>query len=185
MGDKSQTGVMEGLELYLDDLDQIARLGFAKYREIPIEFRLEHCARSRANCTYDHMMAEADRRFEDVAKLRRIETNGLKVWAVDDHTVIRFKKMNHEGQSRNYQTRQAKAFDRGDDIPELPAPATRVTVGYVPDPTDTSIQRVQVALVAGKRVAWCAAIIPSADREAGMAMWEDVTIQRPMTGFPG
>lgn len=169
---------MDRLGELLADLDNIAREGFGTYRRIPTEFLLEHGPRARANCIHDHMMAAADRRFMGRHSLRLIDAQGLKVWGVDDHTVIRFKKMNDEGRSRNYQTKQAKAFDRGEQIDGLFPEAVRLTVGYVPDASATSVLRVQISRMQGKRVAWCAAIIPEMERIAGASMWYDVTRQK-------
>ena len=183
MSDSTMSQVMVHLDDILDDLDAIPRIGFATYRRIPAELLIEHEARSRANCTYDHMMAEAHRRFIGRQGMRLIEIRGLKVWAIEDHTVIRFKKMDDEGRSRNYQTKQAKAYDRGESFPEISAPAVRLTVGYLADATATSIDRVQVALISGRRVAWCAAIIPPASRADGSAKWADVTKQSDILGF--
>jgi hypothetical protein len=55
----------------------------------------------------------------------------------------------------------------------------RVTVGYLLDPTETGILRVQVARPMGKGVLWCAAIVPA----GGGKRWRDVTRQPGIGGI--
>jgi hypothetical protein len=150
----------------------------ATYRTYKPEHLIELSKRAEACCIYDHMVAEAGRRFDQRADVRPIELRGLKLWVFGDHTVARFKKMDEDGISRNYPTKQAEAFDRNQQLDGIPPEPTRVTVGYWPDPTGTAVLRVQVARPNGrKRVDWCAAIVPATERIAGTKIWEDVTKQ--------
>ncbi len=175
---------MARLEPFLDEFNAIAMHAHTRYRTYPNEILVEHTRRSAANCTYDHMVAEAERRFADHSEVRPLEMGGLKLWLIgsDMHTVIRWKKMDENGRSRNYPTKQAKAFDRMDELPGLPPKPTRVTVGYLLDATQTQIKRVQVSRPNGRNVDWCAAIVPMEDRVAGEAIWQDVTQQSRLTG---
>ena len=102
---------------------------------------------------------------------------GLKVWIVADKATIRFKKMDEDGRSRNYPTKQAKAFDRQMALPGIPHPPLNLVVGYLLDPTGTKVERVQVAMPAGKAINWCAAIVPTSDQIVGQPRWIDVTRQ--------
>jgi hypothetical protein len=130
------------------------------------------------------MVAEAERRFDGRADIRMIPIRGLKLWLLgnDEHTVIRLKKMDEDGRSRSYPTKQAKAFDHNDQLPGLPPSPTRITVGYLLDATGTAIRRVQVAKPNGKYMEWCAAIVPAESRVAGGSIWEDVTQQSRLIG---
>lgn len=79
----------------------------------------------------------------------------------DADAVVRFKKMDEDGLTRNYPTEQAKDFDRGLPLPGLPMPPVRLTAGYLLDATSTQFERTQVARPVGqKRTKWCAAIVP-------------------------
>lgn len=169
--------VMQRLEPVLDDLDAIARTGHRTYRSYDPKHLIEHTPRSQASCIYDHMAAEAERRFGGRNGVVPLDIRGLKLWVFDQHTVARFKKMDEDGRTRNYPTQQTKDFDLNRELAGVPPKPTRITVGYVLDPTGTLIQRVQVARPNGKFVDWCAAIVPTSERAVGSKLWEDVTKQ--------
>lgn len=170
--------VMGELADLIDDLDHVPRIAFAKYRSYPPEHLVEHDARASASCIYSHMVAEAERRFGDRAGLVPKDLSGLKVWLFKDKAVIRWKKHDEDGRSRNYPTKQTRAFDRGDPLLDLPSPAVRLSVGYFLDPTATELIRVQVAKPVGKRIGWCAAIVPADTPGSAGKRWIDVTRQR-------
>lgn len=158
----------------LDDLDAIPRHGFQVYRNYPTELLVEHDARAAATNTYCHMIAEAERRFAGRPRVFPKNIRGLKVWIIGMDAVIRFKRMDEDGRSRNYPTRQARDYDRGRDIPEIPPPAVRLTVGYWLDPTQTVYQRTQIAKPLGRSTEWCAALVAD---DKGRTHYEDVTRQ--------
>lgn len=170
--------VMARLDTVMEDFDYIARHGHAVYRTYKPEHLIEHTPRAQATCIYDHMVAEAERRFDGKNGVNMIEIHGLKLWVIGDHTAVRFKKMDEDGKSRNYPTKQAKAFDLMEQLDGLSPIPTRVSVGYVLDQTGTQIQRVQIARPNGKKVDWCAAILPIDVRQVGCNAWEDVTKQK-------
>lgn len=184
MSRDSIDAVMGRLSPLLDEFSAIATHGHSTYRTYPPHVLVEHTTRSAATCTYDHIVAEAERRFDGRTDIRMIPIRGLKLWLIgeDHHTVIRWKKMDEDGRSRNYPTKQAKAFDHNDELPGLPPMPTRVTVGYLLDATGTGIRRVQLAKPNGKFVEWCAAIVPTEARVPGASIWEDVTQQGRLIG---
>jgi hypothetical protein len=146
---------------------------------------IELDVRAQSACTYCHMLAEAERRYLDRAGIRLIEIRGgLKVWLFEPASVvIRLKKMDEDGRSRNYPTQQAQDYDAQLDLPGLPSPPVRLTAGYWLDATGQVINRVQIARPDGNRApTWCAAIVPREERGAGERIWADVTRQR---GFGG
>ncbi|BBK35620.1 hypothetical protein STAQ_06980 [Allostella sp. ATCC 35155] len=169
--------VMGALEHLIDDLDEIPRLAHARYRSYPPQHLVEHDRRAAAACVYSHMLADAERRFAGRRGIAPKDIRGLKVWIIEDKAVIRFKKMDEDGRSRNYPTKQAQDFDRGRALPGLPPPAARVSIGYLLDVTETAYLRTQAARPRGKIIEWCAAIIPASDAVAGAKRWIDVTRQ--------
>lgn len=170
--------VMRRLEPLLDDLDAIPRASHGVYRSYNPKHRIEHSPRAQATCIYDHMVAEAERRFDQRDGIRQLDIRGLKLWVVDQHTVIRFKKMDEDGTTSNYPTRQARDFDCNLELEGVPPKPIRVSVGYLLDPTATAIERVQVARPNGrKRVDWCAAIVPTAERQDAGTPWIEITRQ--------
>jgi hypothetical protein len=177
MAERTMVEAMAAVEFLIDDLDAICREAVATYRRYPPEFVVEHDARAGASCTYCHMLSGAERRFEGRPGVVFKDIRGLKVWLVGDAAVLRFKKMDEEGHSRNYPTKQAQDYDRQAALPGIPAPAVRLSVGYLLDPTGTEVVRVQVAKPMDQAVGWCAAIVPHDERASGTARWIDVTRQ--------
>jgi hypothetical protein len=177
MPEPSMAEIMDGISHLLDDLDQIARIAHRRYRGYAAEILIEHSPRATATCIYDHMVAEADRRFLDRDGVRPIDVRGLKLWIVGIFAAVRLKKMDEDGKSRNYPTKQAKAFDTGKELPGLPPAPIRLTAGYLLDPTGTEFIRTQVARPAGRSIAWCAAVVPAEERKVGERIWVDATRQ--------
>jgi hypothetical protein len=167
------------------ELAAIVHAGHARYMAYAPADLLELDVRAQAACTYCHMHAEADRRLIGREGIRPIDyKGGLKLWLYEHaNVVIRLKKMDEDGKSSNYPTKQARDYDAQKELPGLPLPPVRLTTGYWLDQTGQIINRVQIARPNGPRVPiWCAAIIPQEQRVAGDRIWIDVTRQR---GFGG
>ncbi len=172
--------VMEGISFLLHDFDQICRLAHATYRAYPANALVDHDTRAAAACMYCHMASHADRLLPQRPKVEPVDPKklgGLRVWRVGDLAVLRFKKHDEDGKSRNYPTKQAKDYDRGLLLPGLPPAATRLSVGYLLDETGTVFVRTQVARPLSNTVDWCAAIVPADERRPGVRIWTDVTRQ--------
>ena len=145
MPDRTLAQTMNALAPYLDELDQIARAAHTRYRAYSPADLIEHDARAQAACTYAHMNAEAERRFIGRTSIQCLEIRGLKLWLFEDaNAVMRLKKMDEDGNTRNYPTEQARDFDAGWDLPGLPMPPVRLTAGYLLDKTGTQFERTQV-----------------------------------------
>jgi len=179
MPHRNMTEIMESIgDELLDDFDAVARESHRLYRSYEPSVLIEHDLRAQASCTYAHMAAGADRRFMDRKGVRLLEIRGLKVWLFETASVaIRFKKMDEDGRSRNYPTKQAQNFDAQLELPGLPPKPVRLTAGYLLDPTATEFVRSQIARPDGREVLWCGAIIPREDRKPGERIWTDVTRQ--------
>jgi hypothetical protein len=180
MPDRTIFETMDALGVYLDDFDAITRSAHALYRTYAPNVLVELDSRAQAVCTYCHMVAEADRRFLGRAGVRALDIRGLKLWLFEEaNAVMRFKKMDEDGLTRNYPTKQARDFDAGRQLPGLPQPPVRLTAGYLLDLTGLEFVRSQIAKPAGRKKAiWCAAIVPIAERKEGERAWRDVTRQR-------
>ncbi len=162
----------------LDTFDQVARSAHSRYRAYSPADLIELDPRAQAACTYCHMMADCERRFGEMADVRQLDIRGQKLWLFErPNVVIRLKKMDEDGKSRNYPTKQAQDFDAGQDLPGLPMPPVRLTAGYLLDRTASVVERTQVARPIGRGVMWCGAIVPREDRRAGDRVWIDVTRQ--------
>jgi hypothetical protein len=170
----------------LDEFAEIVRAGHARYMAYRPEDLIELDVRAQSACTYCHMHAEADRRLIDRAGLGRLEIlGGLKLWLAESaNVVIRLKKMDEDGRTANYPTKQAQDYDAQRDLPGLPLPPVRLTAGYWLDATQQIINRVQIARPNGNRApTWCVAVVPSEERKAGERIWVDVTRERRFRGI--
>jgi hypothetical protein len=162
----------------LIELDEIARHANARYRTYQPADLVELDVRAQAACTYCHMLAEADRRFVNRPDVRTLDIRGLKLWLFKNaNVVIRLKKMDENGQSRNYPTKQAEDFDAQKQLPGLPLPPVRLTAGYFLDKTGTTVVRSQIARPQRRGANWCAAVLPREDRKPGKRIWIEVTGQ--------
>jgi len=184
--DRSMNEILDALgDAELDELADIVRAGHSRYMAYRPEDLIELDVRAQSTCTYCHMHAEADRRLLDRAAVRPLEIRGLKLWLYERaDAVIRLKKMDEDGKTRNYPTKQARDYDAQRQLPDLPLPPIRLTVGYWLDATGQIINRVQIARPNGRRVpTWCAAVVPKEDRKAGERIWVDVTRQKRFGGL--
>lgn len=171
--------IMGALTPYLPLFDGILRHGHATYETYPANLVIDHDASAQAHCTNRHVLAEAHRLLDDLPGVEHREVRGQNLWQIDPvNVIVRFKKTDEDGVSSNYQTRQARAFDRGAQIPGIPAEPTRLTAGYLLDATGMGYMRSQISLPTKRGVIWCAAIIPEANREAGETAWHEVQRQR-------
>jgi hypothetical protein len=180
MPDRTLTETFEALgDSMLDEFDSIVREAHAKYRTYDPAILIEHDVRAQANCTYCHMVAAAERRFLDRTAIRPLEIRGLKVWLIEHaRVVVRFKKMDEDGRTRNYPTKQAKKFDAQLELPGLPSKPVRLAVGYLLDATGVEVVRAQISRPDGKDPLWCGVIVPKEIRIPGERIWTDETRQR-------
>src|SRR6266542_1122985 len=164
-------------ETILDELAEIVRAGHERYMAYRPEDLIELDVRAQSACTYCHMHSEADRRLIGRDGIRPLDVRGgLKLWLFEAANVVfRLKKMDEDGKTRNYPTKQARDYDAQRELPELPLPPVRLTAGYWLDATGQIINRVQIARPNGRRVpTWCAAIVASEERKVGERIWVDV-----------
>lgn len=180
MPHRTMAETLDGFGDLLDEFDEIARSAHARYRAYNPADLLEHDPRAQAACTYSHMLAASDRMFIGRIGVRPLEIRGLKVWLFEElNAVIRLKKMDEDGRSRNYPTKQAEDYDAQRQLPGLPMPPIRLTVGYLLDPTGANYSRTQIARPAARRSAiWCAAIVPREERKPGERVWYNVAAPR-------
>ncbi len=177
MSEWTQDQAMSQLDPIFEELDAICRGGLARYQQYPPDIRIDHDARARAACVYAHMEADAHVRLNDLPDVNPLVIRGLKVWIIGEMATIRFKKMDEDGRTRNYPTKQAADYDRQLPLPRIPYPPLNLVVGYLPNSLGTDVERVQVARPMGKTIDWCAAIVPTDEQIVGQQRWVDVTRQ--------
>jgi hypothetical protein len=161
VSDRTLEEVMAGLEPVLDPIYEIPHAALATYLRTPPDMLIDHDATAAAKIMWCHMLAEAERRFADIPRVVLKDIRGMKVWLINDTAVLRLKKLDEDGRTRNYPTPQQRDFDRGDTLPGLPSEAMRLSAGYVLDPVGRSIDWVMISRPNGKvRPHWCVAVNP-------------------------
>jgi hypothetical protein len=174
--------VMNGLSDYIDIFDEILRHGHDTYDLYPSEFVIDHDASTQAHCTFRHILSRALGDLGELPQVKHFDKGGQNLWFIEAaNTIIRFKKTDENGKSANYPTKQALAFDNGELLPGIPEEPTRLTVGYLLDPTGSKYVRSQIALPL-QGFGWCAAIIPSSSRDSEESGWYEVTSQTRFAG---
>lgn len=166
------------LEPYLPALAGCVRRGFATYQDSehysPLA-RAAHDNAAAAKNVHRHILEEITIEIAERSGLAMVNARGLIVLNVHDRALLRFKKMDEEGQSVSYPTRQQRQFDRQLPLPNLPSAATRLTFGYEPDLAFSSIIRIMVACPLGPSSHWCVQIN---EDDAGVVSWVDITPRR-------
>ncbi|MBF0372046.1 MAG: hypothetical protein HQL39_01360 [Alphaproteobacteria bacterium] len=176
----NQEECMRVLGPHLGVLHDIIHEAFAKYQAYSPEALADHDERAAAACVHSHIITAAGATFGESSGAILLDARGLKVLNVGDRVVARFKKVDEDGRSRSYPTRQAKNFDKQLPLPNLPNPAARLTIGYEPDIAFTAIQRVVVSCPLGPSILWCSQVL----RDGEESRWIDITPQR-FTGTEG
>ncbi len=170
--------IMDKLYPHLPVFDEVLRNAHEIYKSrYPIDVVVDHDASTQAHCTYRHILTEAKKRFNDSLNIKHFEINGQNSWLFKrENIIIRFKKMDRDGVSANYPTKQAKVWEHSDSLPGIPEQATYLTIGYLLDLTGSEYIRSQLSLSYGKS-RWCAAIIPNVGETGIIYDWENVTRQ--------
>lgn len=169
-----QASCMAFLEPHIERLHRSLTAAFARYLETPPHIIAEHDERAATSSVHSHIVHEITREFAEVDGASVIDVRGLKVLNIGDCVVFRFKKVNEDGLHRNHTSGQQERFDRQLPLPGLPAAATRLTLGYEPDPAFAEIIRVTVGCPLGHKSAplWLSQINPPS---ASAAAWEEIT----------
>lgn len=171
----NQAECMKVLEPYLLTIHDLLHEAFHTYQtKYPEEVKADHDNAAAATCVHRHILTNVNRQFMGVRGAKILNARGLKVLNINDRIVGRWKKLNEDGQSSSYPTKQARSYDRQLPLPHLPPAATRLTFGYEPDLAFTAIQRVVVACPHGRRPLWCSQVLV----ESREVAWVDITPRR-------
>jgi hypothetical protein len=169
--------VMRDLEELLPAFSNALNFAFARYfQEYPASVRADHDTTTQANCIYDHILARVQALLEGRKGVRFILAQGLTVLVIRTRYAIKFKKLQETGVSSNVRTEQSNAFDQQGELAGMPPRAIHLKVGYVPDSSNTLIERMLVVCPNGQSVAWAQqfGLGEAADQ------WAEVTKQRPL-----
>lgn len=171
-----QAYCMGVLQSHLTKLHACVTSGFSTYHRTPPEIKAQYDERAATNAVYAHIIHAVDAEFSSTTGVALINSKGLKVLNFGDMLVVRFKKVNESGRHRNAHTKQQERFDKQLSLPNLPPAATRVTIGYEPDPAFYEIVRVTVGCPLGHNTEplWLTQVNVVGDA----AEWVDITPAR-------
>lgn len=126
------------------------------YTTIPAELRAVFGQSNRTVAANIWSLAtyEAIRYFIPLGFVPRVR-HGTVEFPMGQHIVLRFKKTDSKGGTRNYATSRAVRYDAGLPLPDVPE-VLRVNVGWLPNGNGTGIQDVLISLRGP--VAWCYSI---------------------------
>lgn len=171
-----QNHCMGVLEPHLTLLHACVLNGFNTYQRMPPDIKAQYDERATTAAVYAHIMHAVVADFVSVSGVSVIDSKGLKVLNFSDKLVARFKKVNEAGRHRNALTKQQERFDKQLRLPNLPPEATRVTIGYEPDPAFYEIVRITVGCPLGRDIdpLWLTQINAVGDK----VEWVDITPTR-------
>jgi hypothetical protein len=110
-------------------------------------------ARARASFIYRHTVAEARRLLHGIPGVLLADNRNFLTVHFGDEFIVRFKKLDRRGRSRNFPTQTQKLFALQAQMFGL-GTATRTTVGYQLDELEKSIHDIRVVCPNGNQTAW-------------------------------
>jgi hypothetical protein len=158
----------ETLRPYMASMGQCLVTGFDAWAELArlapaIQVHLS--ARTRASLISDHIAAAVRATFGRLPGVRVEERRGFPEVVIHNRFVLRFKKLDRQGRSRNILTKaQREWLDAQMTLPHMPPEAKRLIAGYVLDALGTKIERMLVTAPANvKTIDWMLDIEPERD----------------------
>lgn len=143
--------VQSVLQPFHSTLASIVSGAWAKWRSAELELQ-PASGRTRACIVWDAMMQRAFDAFENDARVDVVSRSQTHYFLIDDSVVLRFKKGNVSGLSRNYPTQEALKFHEPEN--DLFGYPTKVEVVYVLDHTETEVSQILVVARNANQVIW-------------------------------
>jgi hypothetical protein len=150
--DESETLVRTVLAPYAPVLYEIPHAAWTRLQLQ--EDRTSYSATTRANVVSSFMLERARELLVPMG-VRELDNHVSSIFLIEDQVVIRFKHLDSDGLSQNYQTPRAQMYNSPElTLPGIPAAALRVDVGYRLNVIETAIANVMVTHRSRKRVQW-------------------------------
>src|ERR1039458_2691560 len=151
----TESAVRSRLERIHPILADASHAAFQRWLKIPTSQRaaLDH-PRTFANVIWGFFCAEATTRLASesgITLTHKYNTLGI---VVDDELMLRFKRVNRQGLSRNYATQTSLRFYGQIEIPGIPATCARAEIGWREDEVRLGLAALEVVMRDGKAVAW-------------------------------
>lgn len=146
-----ESHVQSVLQPFHSTLASIVSGAWAKWRSSELGLQ-PASGRTRACIVWDAMMQHALDAFENDPRVDVVSRSQTYYFLIDDTVVLRFKKGNVSGLSRNYPTQEALKFHEPEN--DLFGYPTKVEVVYVLDHTETEVSQILVVARNANQVIW-------------------------------
>lgn len=152
----SESAVRRVLEKYHPVLAEASRAAMSRWMGLaPAErIALGDHPRTYANAIWAFFRAEATTRLTwlpGVALTNKYNTFGI---VVNNRVMLRFKRINKAGQSRNFPTQLNLRFYAQVEIPGIPASCPRAELGWREDALRVGLEALEIVMRNGREVAW-------------------------------
>jgi hypothetical protein len=167
--DPDQQKIMAVLEPFLPRMFPLFGDALKLYtNEVSARARAEHDDRATACAVWCHLWSAFQQEFTGESGFHFLEHRGLKALNIKDLVVLRVKKVDANGRHRNSDTQQQRAFDKQDELPNMPSAASRIVMGYQPDLAFSQVERVTIRRPLGS---WVSQVVEINDS----CSWVDIT----------
>jgi hypothetical protein len=143
--------VQSVLEPFHSTLAGIVSGAWAKWRSTQSQLQ-PASSRTRACVVWDAMVERALDAFENDPRVVVVSRFQTHYFLINDSIVLRFKKGDEAGLSRNYPTQEALSFHEPDN--DLFGSPAKVEVVYILDSTESEIAQILVVARHGNQVLW-------------------------------
>lgn len=139
---------------YAEILWNIPHRAWDRFNALPDRAPLAAQPRVRANVVWAYMQEEATEHLLARPGVKPIDAFETRTFLIADEVLVRFKLLDADGRSRNYQTRRARLYNLNYPIKGIAPSAIRVDVGYRLNELQTAIAAIEVSHRSGKHIAW-------------------------------
>lgn len=150
----TETEVRRAIGPFHADIESIVSAAWRRWNALLDQDKaaLSRFSRGRANVIWAFIADEASRTFDAIPAIeesdeedqQRIQTVSFHLAQDDVRVVMRFKKMDPSGGTKNIETFRQYSLIGMLDVPEIPSDAIRITVGYVENGTANGAAQILV-----------------------------------------
>lgn len=151
----SESAVRDVLKPYHAIFADASRAAMKQWLEIPPAQRaaLDH-PRAFANVVWSLFRNEATVRFSGLSGLTLTHKYNTLGIIVKNKLMLRFKRVNRQGRSRNFPTQASLRFYAQFELPGIPASCPRAEIGWREDDVRLGLTELSIVMRNGKHLAW-------------------------------
>lgn len=139
---------------YSETLWAIPHRAWDRLNAVPDRAPFVSQPRVRANVVWAYMQDEANEHLLAMSGVKPIDAFESRTFLIEDEVLVRFKLLDADGRSRNYQTRRARLYNENYPIEGIAPSAIRVDVGYKLNELQSEIAAIEVSHRSGNKIAW-------------------------------